>query len=130
MITANVGAFRADLIGRYLRPHRKAVLLGALALVIVNVLSVSIPLLVRQVIDDLQDGFALRDLLHEAALIVVLATVMGGVRLISRMLVFWVGRQVEADLKQQIFDHLLKQDPGWVQTTGSGEVISLATSDV
>ena len=65
MITANVGAFRADLIGRYLRPHRKAVLLGALALVIVNVLSVSIPLLVRQVIDDLQDGFALRDLLHD-----------------------------------------------------------------
>ncbi len=130
MITANVGAFRADLIGRYLRPHRKAVLLGALALVVVNVLSVSIPLLVRQVIDDLQDGFALRDLLHAAALIVVLATVMGGVRLISRMLVFGVGRQVEADLKQQIFDHLLKQEPGWVQTTGSGEVISRATSDV
>jgi ATP-binding cassette subfamily B protein len=130
VITANVGAFRADLIGRYLRPHRKAVLLGALALVVVNVLSVSIPLLVRQVIDDLQDGFALRDLLHAAALIVVLATVMGGVRLISRMLVFGVGRQVEADLKQQIFDHLLKQEPGWVQTTGSGEVISRATSDV
>ena len=130
MITANVGAFRADLIGRYLRPHRKAVLLGALALVVVNVLSVSIPLLVRRVIDDLQDGFALGDLLHEAALIVVLATVMGGVRLISRMLVFGVGRQVEADLKQQIFDHLLKQEPGWVQTTGSGEVISRATSDV
>ena len=130
MITANVGAFRADLIGRYLRPHRKAVLLGALALVVVNVLSVSIPLLVRQVIDDLQDGFALRDLLHAAALIVVLATVMGGVRLISRMLVFGVGRQVEADLKQQIFDHLLKQEPGWVQTTSSGEVISRATSDV
>jgi ATP-binding cassette subfamily B protein len=101
-----------------------------LALVVVNVLSVSIPLLVRQVIDDLQDGFALRDLLHGAALIVVFATVMGGVRLISRMLVFGVGRQVEADLKQQIFDHLLKQEPGWVQTTGSGEVISRATSDV
>jgi ATP-binding cassette subfamily B protein len=130
VITTNVGAFRADLIGRYLRPHRKAVLLGALALVVVNLLSVSIPLLVRQVIDDLQDGFALRDLLHQAALIVVLATVMGGVRLISRMLVFGVGRQVEADLKQQIFDHLLKQEPGWVQTTGSGEVISRATSDV
>ena len=97
---------------------------------VVNVLSVSIPLLVRRVIDDLQDGFALGDLLQAAALIVVLATVMGGVRLISRMLVFGVGRQVEADLKQQIFDHLLKQEPGWVQTTGSGEVISRATSDV
>ena len=55
---------------------------------------------------------------------------MGAVRLYSRMLVFGVGRQVEADLKQQIFDHLLRQEPGWVQTTGSGEVISRATSDV
>jgi ATP-binding cassette subfamily B multidrug efflux pump len=125
-----VGALRTDLILRYLRPHRRAVLQGMAALVVVNLLSVSIPLLVRRVIDDLQDGFDLRDVLLQALLIMVLATVMGGVRLISRMLVFGVGRQVEADLKQKIFDHLLLQEPGWVQTTGSGEVISRATSDV
>lgn len=125
-----MAAFRVDLIRRYLRPHRKVVLQGAAALVVVNLLSVTIPLLVRRVIDDLQDGFALGDVLGQAALIVALATVMGGVRLLSRLLVFGVGRQVEADLKQQIFDHLLTQEPGWVQTTGSGEVISRATSDV
>jgi len=125
-----MGAIRLDLIRRYLRPHRKVVLIGVAALVVVNLLSVSIPLLVRRVIDDLQDGFALQDVLAQAALIVALATVMGAVRLYSRMLVFGVGRQVEAELKQQIFDHLLKQEPGWVQTTGSGEVISRATSDV
>ena len=125
-----MGAIRLDLIRRYLRPHRKVVLIGVAALVVVNLLSVSIPLLVRRVIDDLQDGFALQDVLAQAALIVALATVMGAVRLYSRMLVFGVGRKVEAELKQQIFDHLLKQEPGWVQTTGSGEVISRATSDV
>jgi ATP-binding cassette subfamily B protein len=125
-----MGAIRLDLIGRYLRPHRKVVLRGMAALVVVNLLSVSIPLLVRQVIDDLQDGFALKDVLAQAGLIVALATAMGAVRLYSRMQVFGVGRQVEADLKQQIFDHLLLQEPGWVQTTGSGEVISRATSDV
>ncbi|MCP9882603.1 ABC transporter ATP-binding protein [Cyanobium sp. Alchichica 3B3-8F6] len=125
-----MGAIRLDLIGRYLRPHRKVVFQGMAALVVVNLLSVSIPLLVRRVIDDLQDGFDLQDVLAQAALIVALATVMGAVRLYSRMLVFGVGRQVEADLKQQIFDHLLRQEPGWVQTTGSGEVISRATSDV
>ena len=125
-----MGAIRLDLILRYLRPHRKVVMVGVAALVVVNLLSVSIPLLVRRVIDDLQDGFALQDVLTQAALIVALATLMGAARLYSRMLVFGVGRQVEADLKQQIFDHLLKQEPGWVQTTGSGEVISRATSDV
>jgi ATP-binding cassette subfamily B protein len=125
-----MGAFRADLIRRYLRPHRRLVLLGAAALVLVNLLSVAIPLLVRGVIDDLQDGFALADLFKQSALIVLLATLMAATRLISRMLVFGVGRQVEADLKQQIFDHMLRQEPGWLQRTGSGEVISRATSDV
>jgi ATP-binding cassette subfamily B protein len=125
-----MAALRLGLIRRYLRPHRRTVLIGAFALVVVNLLSVSIPLLVRGVIDDLQDGFAVSDVIRQAALIIALATLMGGMRLWSRMLVFGVGRQVEASLKQQIFDHMLRQEPGWVQTTGSGEVISRATSDV
>jgi ATP-binding cassette subfamily B protein len=125
-----MAAIRFGLIGRYLRPYRRTVLLGVAALVVVNLLSVALPLLVRGVIDDLQDGFTFSDVLRQAALIIALATVMGAVRLWSRMLVFGVGRQVEAGLKQEIFDHMLRQEPGWVQTTGSGEVISRATSDV
>jgi ATP-binding cassette subfamily B protein len=114
----------------YLKPHRRAVLLGAVSLVVVNLLGVSLPLIVRNAVDGLHSGFALTDVLQKAGLIIALATVMGLVRLWSRMLVFGVGRQVEADLKQRIFDHLLLQEPGWVQSTGSGEVISRATSDV
>ncbi|MBD1193761.1 ABC transporter ATP-binding protein [Vulcanococcus sp. Clear-D1] len=125
-----MAAIRFGLIGRYLRPYRRTVLLGVAALVVVNLLSVALPLLVRGVIDDLQDGFTFSDVLRQAALIIALASVMGAVRLWSRMLVFGVGRQVEAGVKQEIFDHMLRQEPGWVQTTGSGEVISRATSDV
>jgi ATP-binding cassette subfamily B protein len=125
-----MAALRLDLIGRYLRPHRRTVLLGAVALVVVNVLSVAIPLQVRNVVDDLHDGFSYNAVLGQAGRIVLLATVMGAVRLISRMLVFGVGRQVEADLKQRIFDHVLTQEPSWLQGIGSGEVISRATSDV
>ncbi len=125
-----MASLRLDLIRRYLRPYRRTVLLGVAALVAVNLLSVSIPLLVRGVVDELKPGFELAHVLRQAGLIVVLATAMGAIRLWSRMLVFGVGRQVEASLKQQIFDHMLRQEPGWVQTTGSGEVISRATSDV
>ncbi len=125
-----MSALRLDLIRRYLRPHRRAVILGVVALVIVNLLGVAIPLLVERVINELRPGFSLRTVLSQGLVLVVLATVMGAVRLGSRMLVFGVGRQVEADLKQKIFDHLLGQEPGWVQTMGSGEVISRATSDV
>ena len=125
-----MAAFRLDLIGRYLRPHRRTVVVGALTLVVVNILSVTIPLDVRRVIDDLQDGFAISDVLRQAGFIVLLATSMGIARLISRQLVFGVGRQVEVELRQKLFDQMLLQEPGWVQQTGGGEIISRATSDV
>ena len=125
-----MAALRLDLIGRYLRPHRRTVLIGAIALVIVNVLSVTIPREVRRVIDDLQDGFSFEVVLQQAGWIALLVTVMAVVRLISRQLVFGVGRQVEVELRQRLFDHLLRQEPAWVQTTGSGDVIARATSDV
>ena len=123
-------ALRLDLIARYLGPHRREVALGVVALVVVNLLSTAFPLLVRRIIESLKDGFSQQELLVEAALILALATVMGLVRLASRVLVFGIGRQVEADLKQRIFDHVLLQEPGFVQGMGSGEVISRATSDV
>jgi ATP-binding cassette subfamily B protein len=123
-------ALRLDLIARYLGPHRREVALGVVALVVVNLLSTAFPLLVRRIIESLKDGFSQQELLVQAALILALATVMGLVRLASRVLVFGIGRQVEADLKQRIFDHVLLQEPSFVQGMGSGEVISRATSDV
>ena len=125
-----MAAFRLDLIGRYLRPHRKTVVIGAIALVLVNFLRVTIPLEVRNVVDELQQGFSYAGILRQAGWIVVLTTTMAVIRLISRQLVFGIGRQVEVDLRQRLFEHMLRQEPNWVQTTGSGEVISRATSDV
>ena len=123
-------ALRLDLLRRYLWPHRRQLLLGVLALLVVNGLGVTIPLLVRRVVEDLQQGFSYSKVLGQAGWIIALATVMALVRLLSRMLVFGVGRQVEVDLKQKLFDHLLLQEPAWVQATSSGEVLSRATSDV
>ncbi len=108
-------AFRLDLISRYLRPHRQTVLLGAIALIVVNILSVRIPLEVRKVVDELKEGFAISDVFSQALWIILLASAMGCVRLISRQLVFGVGRQVEVELRQRLFDHMLGQDPDWVQ---------------
>ena len=117
-------------IGRYLKRYRGMVVRGVIALVVVNIFSVIIPLEVRRIIDELQYDFAIAVVTRQAVWIILLATVMGGVRLYSRQLIFGVGRQVELDLRQELFDHMLRQEPRWVQRTGSGEVISRATSDV
>ncbi len=125
-----MSVFRLDLINRYLKPHRRTLVLGAISLVIVNILSVAIPFEVRRIIDTLQEGFSFKDVLKQSFWIISLASVMAVVRLLSRQLVFGVGRQVEVDLRQRLFDHMLIQDPGWVQSIGSGEVITRSTSDI
>ncbi len=125
-----MAALRLDLIKNYLRPHKKELIIGALCLIFVNILSVAIPMEVKNIVDDLKKGFTFSDVLNKSTWLILLATVMGGVRLISRQLVFGVGRQVEVSLRQKLFDHMLGQDPGWVQTLGTGEVITRATSDL
>ena len=80
-----MAALRLDLIGRYLRPHRSTVLLGAIALVVVNVLRVTIPMEVRSVVDELQEGFSYAGVLRQAGWVVLLASTMGVIRLASRL---------------------------------------------
>ncbi len=123
-------SLRLDLIKNYLRPHRNELLIGGICLIFVNILSVAIPMEVRDIVDDLKKGFTFSDVINKSTWLILLATLMGGVRLISRQLVFGVGRQVEVSLRQKLFDHMLGQDPAWVQKIGTGEVITRATSDL
>ena len=44
------GALKLGLIARYLRPHRRELLRGAVALVVVNLIGVSLPLLVHRLL--------------------------------------------------------------------------------
>jgi ATP-binding cassette, subfamily B, multidrug efflux pump len=115
---------------RYLRPHWRQAALGILALLIVNGLGVYIPLLIRKNIDGLQQALSWHQLLQDAALILVLASVMWVIRVQSRILLFGVGRQVEFDLKQHLFQHLLTLEPDYFSTHTIGDLISRATSDV
>ena len=125
-----MAALRLDLIKNYLRPHKRELIIGAFCLIFVNILSVAIPMEVRNIVDDLKEGFTFSYVLNKSTWLILMATIMGGARLISRQLVFGVGRQVEVSLRQKLFDRMLEQDPGWVQTIGTGEVITRATSDL
>ena len=121
---------KIEVISKYLRPYKKEFLYGALALLVVNVLSVVIPLEVKNIIDQLQTGFSSDFIISKSFWLIFLATLMGLIRLFSRQIVFGIGRKVEVNLRQKLFDHLLIQDPEWIQKKGSGDIISRATSDV
>ena len=118
------------ILKKYLRPYKKEFLIGSIALLAVNILSVLIPLEVKNIIDQLQDGFSSNFIISKSLWLIFLATCMGLIRLFSRQIVFGIGRKVEVNLRQKLFDHLLIQDPDWIQKKGSGDIISRATSDV
>ncbi|MBE9039540.1 ABC transporter ATP-binding protein [Oscillatoriales cyanobacterium LEGE 11467] len=114
----------------YLRPHWKPTALGTGALFLVNALGVYIPLLIRNSIDELQTSFSFELILRYVFFILILATIMWVIRVASRMWIFGVGRQVEFDLKQRIFEHLLTLEMSYFAENRIGDTINRSTSDV
>ena len=114
----------------YLRPHWREASLGILALLVVNGIGVYIPLLIRDSIDELRTAFNFDRIWRFVVLILLLASVMWVIRMVSRIMLFGLGRQVEFDLKQKIFQHLLAMEPSYFSTNTSGDLINRATSDV
>ena len=114
----------------YLLPHWRMVSLGIVSLLIVNVLGVYIPLLISNSIDQLNADFSFAQLSRYGLILLALASVMWVIRMVSRISIFGAGRQVEFDLKQRIFQHLLILEPGYFANNTSGDLINRATSDV
>jgi ATP-binding cassette, subfamily B, multidrug efflux pump len=114
----------------YAQPYRLTVYQGVGALLIVNLLSVYIPFLIRDGIDHLRTEFKYEDIVHIALLVILLASLAWIVRMTSRLLIFGIGRRVQADLKQRIFEHVSQLDMGYFATTTVGDLINRSTSDV
>lgn len=114
----------------YLSPHWRSIAGGTFALFLANGLGVYIPILIRDSVDDLTPPFDASQVVWIVIVIFVLATLMWFIRMASRLFIFGVGRQVEYELKQRIFDQLLKLEPLYFARNTIGDLISRATSDV
>jgi ATP-binding cassette subfamily B protein len=115
----------------YLRPHWRQLLLGTISLLLVNALGIYIPLLIRDGIDRLSNSSLTNQQLFSSILLIfVLVSIMWGIRMLSRISIFGVGRQVEFELKQRIFQHLLTLEPAYFANNTIGDLMNRATSDV
>ncbi|MEM1251353.1 MAG: ABC transporter ATP-binding protein [Cyanobacteria bacterium P01_H01_bin.21] len=121
---------RLHYLTSYLRPHQRPLVLGIGTLLLVNIVSVWIPLIIGDAVERLKINFSQGTTLRYVALILVLATVMWVIRMASRVLIFGVGRKVEFDLKQRIFEHLLSLESAYFAENTIGDLINRATSDV
>ncbi|MGF1602290.1 MAG: ABC transporter ATP-binding protein [Thermosynechococcaceae cyanobacterium] len=129
-MTSKPKSQRFKILLSYLRPHRTKVFLGIFALFLVNGLGTYLPILIGQVIDDLQITFGAAQIRNYVFQLCLVASVMWVIRMASRMWLFGVGRQVEFDIKQRIFEHLLRLEPSYFATNSAGDLINRSTSDV
>ncbi len=116
----------------YMSPYRKDLAKGISALLIVNAMGVFLPWYIKTAIDQLNSDSTIeaRQLAVYALVVLGISTVMMLIRIASRVWMFGVGRQVEFDLKQNIFEHLLTLPPSYFGRQTVGDIISRVTSDV
>jgi ATP-binding cassette subfamily B multidrug efflux pump len=110
--------------------HRRALVLGLLALLATTVLSVANPWVLRLAIDDLTVAVTRGKLWLYAAAILGLAAVEGFFRYHMRMALIRVSREIEYDLRNDVFHHLTRLAPRYYQQNRIGEVMSRATNDM
>ncbi len=110
--------------------HRRPLTLGLLALLATTALSVANPWVLRLAIDDLHLAVTREKLWLYAGAILALAAVEGFFRYQMRMVLIGVSREMEYDLRNDVFRHLTLLAPRYYQENRIGELMSRATNDM
>ena len=110
--------------------HRRLLLLGLLALTLTTALSVAGPWVLRHAIDDLTVAVTRQKLWLYAGAILALTALEGVFRYQMRMILIGLSRDMEYDLRNQVFEHLTKLSPSYYHRNRIGEVMSRATNDM
>lgn len=114
---------------RMIAPYRKQAIGALVALIVTAAITLSMGQGIRLMVDQ---GFMTRSptLLNETIglfMVLVLALAVG--TFTRFYLVSWIGERVVADLRKQVFDHLVSLHPGFYENNRSSEIQSRLTAD-
>ena len=115
----------------YLSKYRLTLFWGAITVLFNNGLWVLSPQVVRRAIDDLNlHGITQRKILIYSSLLVGLALAKGVFQFLTRWLVIGVSREIEYDLRNDIFRHLESLSYAHYQKNRTGDIMARATNDL
>jgi len=117
-------------LSHYIWRYRWRYLQGGLCLLATATLVMWIPWWIREAVRIIERGGAVRDVTFYAVLIVAAALVQGIVRTYSRALIFNAGRNVEYDLRNDLFAHLEKLPLSFYQSRRTGDLMSRVINDI
>jgi ATP-binding cassette, subfamily B, multidrug efflux pump len=114
----------------YVHRYRRRFSAGVLCLLVTTSLTMCVPYLLKQVIDGLTRGARLGDTVTLLGWIIVIAIGQGIARTASRSLIFNAGRDIEYDLRNDLFAHLERLPVSFYQGQQTGDLMSRLVNDV
>jgi ATP-binding cassette, subfamily B, multidrug efflux pump len=115
----------------YLKKYRGGFLQGGLCVLLLNGIWVLFPQVIQRGVDYLKDGGrSTRQLAFYAFLLVVIALTKGVFQFLTRWIVIGISREIEFDLRNDLFEHLEGLSYSFYQRTRTGDVMARATNDL
>ena len=114
----------------YLRRHQGKFALGMAALLLKDVAAVTLPLLIRGAIDALTGNQPLKTVFAFAALLVVICLLKGIFQYWMRVILIGVSRDVEYELRNDLFAHLVELSPDYYGRNRTGDIMARSTNDL
>ena len=110
-------------------PYRRGILAGLVLVVLANLAGILQPFLLGRAIDAMAAASPFRVLLEQAGLLMAAAVAGGAARFGMRQLLNSVSRRIENNLRDDLFDQLLRLDAAFYARMPTGELMSRMTND-
>jgi ATP-binding cassette subfamily B protein len=114
----------------YMRRYRWGYLWGTLACIATNAVAVQFPRVLKAAIDGMEHGTTREKILFYAGLLILISVTKGVFLYAQRWILIGISREIEFDIRNDLFRHLEKQDSGFYQKYRTGDVMARMTNDL
>jgi ATP-binding cassette, subfamily B, multidrug efflux pump len=114
----------------YLAKYKKGYVIGFSALIITQVVGVTVPLVIKETFDALTRGVRPRELAFLAILLLAIALTKAIFQFWMRWILIGISRDVEFDLRNDLFKHLMLQDSRYYNEHRTGDLMAKLTNDL
>jgi len=114
----------------YFKKYRRSYVAGTVCVFLTNGIWILFPLVIRRAVDDLHLGITRHKLVTYALLLLAVAASKGIFQFLTRWIVIGVSREIEFDLRNDLFRHLEGLSYSYYQRTRTGDIMARATNDL
>jgi ATP-binding cassette, subfamily B, multidrug efflux pump len=114
----------------YLKRYRSGLFWGGLCVLFNNGVWILFPQVIGRAVDALSHGVTRQKLLTYSLLILTIALIKGVFQFLTRWVVIGISRDIEFDLRNDLFAHLERLSYSYYQRNRTGDIMARATNDL